>query len=118
MNLFDSGAEVKLIEKPQAGTIRVALDRVRRCPYEIESTDDSGTDGGVRTTATEEPAPADEQSPLGTQTPPNSPSATINEKALTSSSRTPTSASTTSTETTENTRNLWHNRLRPRKRPK
>ena len=70
MNLFDNGAEVKLIEKPQAGTIRVALDRVRRCPYEIESTDDSGTDGEVRTTATEEPAPADEQSPLGTQTPP------------------------------------------------
>ena len=33
--LHENGAEVVLVEKPQAGVIRVALNRVRRCPTEL-----------------------------------------------------------------------------------
>ena len=35
MELYYNGAEVKLIAKPQSDTIRVALNRVRRCPKEV-----------------------------------------------------------------------------------
>ena len=38
--MCENGAEVKLIDKPQSDTIRVALNRVRRCPVEIP---DSGS---------------------------------------------------------------------------
>ena len=37
LTMFDSGAEVKLIEKLQADAIRVALNHVQRCPCEISS---------------------------------------------------------------------------------
>ena len=39
IRLFVNGAEVILISKPQAGTIRVALNRVRRCPSEFKNAD-------------------------------------------------------------------------------
>ena len=39
IRLFANDAEVKLINKPQAGTIRVALNQVRRCPFEIKNPD-------------------------------------------------------------------------------
>ena len=54
IEIWGTGAEVLLIEKPKAGTIRVALDRLRRCPKEI-----SGT-GGTQ----EEPTEEDNEEPL------------------------------------------------------
>ena len=39
LTMFDNGAEVKLIEKLQTHPIRVALNRVRRCPHEIPISD-------------------------------------------------------------------------------
>ena len=38
--MCENGAGVKLIDKPQSDTIRVALNQVRRCPVEIP---DSGS---------------------------------------------------------------------------
>ena len=35
VDLFNNGAEVQLIAKPQADNIRVAFNRIRRCPDEI-----------------------------------------------------------------------------------
>ncbi len=35
MALFEKGAEVRLEDEPQANKIRVALNRVRKCPAEI-----------------------------------------------------------------------------------
>ena len=49
LSLFDNGAEVQLVEKPQSGSIRVALNRVRRCPVEISTSEEN--------TATPTPAP-------------------------------------------------------------
>ena len=39
IRLFANDAEVKLISKPQAGTIRVAFNRVHKCPSEIKNAD-------------------------------------------------------------------------------
>ena len=39
VRLFANGAEVRLISKLQAGTIHVALNRVRKCPSEIKNAD-------------------------------------------------------------------------------
>ncbi len=39
VTVYDNGAEVRLIDKPHSPTIRVALNRVRRCPSEIPDTE-------------------------------------------------------------------------------
>ena len=35
VKLFPNGAELSLVDKPNGSTIRVALNRLRRCPKEI-----------------------------------------------------------------------------------
>ena len=51
LRLFENGAEVRLIEKPKADSIRVALNRARRCPSEIPDSTNKNTDKS-RVTAT------------------------------------------------------------------
>ena len=55
LTMFDNGAEVKLIERPQADAIRVALNHVRRCPCEISSS--NGPDAGEENNDREESEP-------------------------------------------------------------
>ena len=47
--LYDNGADVTHVDKPQSSPIRVALNRVRRCPREIPdpSNEPAGRDGNL-----------------------------------------------------------------------
>ena len=55
VSLFENGAEVRLVDKPSAGTIRVALNRVRRCPCDIPDSRDE-QQGSVELTAVDDAA--------------------------------------------------------------
>jgi len=43
LQLYDNGAQVKLVSNPNSQSIRVALNRVRLCPTEITDKEGSGS---------------------------------------------------------------------------
>ncbi len=62
--MYDNGAEVKLIDKPRNPTIRVALNRVRWCPSEIQDTEPPvlvGTSAGGAQPAKTDHSPSPEK---------------------------------------------------------
>ena len=82
MQLYPNGAELLLIDKPRSPPIRVALNRVRRCPEPVASsnpspeTDMAAADPhGPETVATTDnparPSPATEETDPGSQAPRN-----------------------------------------------
>lgn len=57
VELFNNGAAVQLISRPHSGTVRVALNRIRRCPKEIPDTPEpEGTAEPEATESQEEPS--------------------------------------------------------------
>ena len=60
--MCENGAEVKLIDKPQSDAIRVALNRVRRCPVEIPDSEspDKDSSSNVETPPLNRVATADQ----------------------------------------------------------
>ena len=87
LRLFENGAEVRLIDKPKADSIRVALNRVRRCPPEITDSMNKNNDE-IRVTTTIDQDQEAQKTP---------------ESGISSSS------------SNEQVGGAWHNRLRPRK---
>ena len=53
VDVYNNGAEVQLISRPHSESIRVAFNRIRRCPNEIP--DISGSDGTAKPASTEMP---------------------------------------------------------------
>jgi len=43
-SLYNNGAELKSIDKRRSKSIRVALNRIRRCPKEIQNAEDTRSD--------------------------------------------------------------------------
>ena len=78
VTLYENGADVRLVDKPQAEAIRVALNRVRRCPTEILSGSEPiplpTLEEPTPSMTLEEPTPSPTlEEPTPSPTPPTSP---------------------------------------------
>ena len=103
VELFNNGAAVQLIARPHTGTVRVALNRIRRCPKEIPDT----------------PEPEGTAEPEATESQ-EEPSATVEEEATSTDrqwSSTPAQCESTMQRSTRpEVSGAWKNRPRPRHR--
>ena len=98
MELFNNGAEVNLIAKPKTANIRVAFNRIRRCPSEIPDCQNP-----------DESEPNDSAHPD-----PEQPDQSANAEEETSISE--SSRSKITSDPKQDVPEIWKSRLRPRNR--
>ena len=108
--LHDGGLEVKPVDKPQAQGMRVALNRVRRCPAEIGGTDDQEKSVEPLPTPDVGPPPPPAVEPLPPPLPVVGPLQQPVAKPL-------GKTSTDGSEDQPPPTSTWGGRLRPRKNP-
>ena len=100
--MFANGAEIRLVDKPQSDTIRVALNRLRHCPSEIPD------DDALNPTSSEEPDLDDKATTTVDET--HTPNPTIDSTVDETHTPNPTIDSTKTSRG-----GLWQGRLRTRK---